>query len=682
MASGSISGSTNNRYIVAQINWQANANVSGNYSDVSAQLFYRRTNSGYTTSGTIGGVIDIDGTDYGYGGHVSIGTGWVQVASASKRVYHNNDGTKGIWIGATGGISGTSMSSTSCGSGVNLDTIPRASGMSLSTSTIAAGGSFTVNISPHSSGFSHKIEITGVGDTISYSVGAGTRSQTVTIPKARVTSFSTKSSTSATVKLTTLNGSSAIGSTSNTITVTVPSDVKPSIGTVTLADATKAYSVLGAYAAGFSQVTATVPASVYHTDFTDTATIKSVTAVYNNTTYNAASGSFSFVPQAVGTANMTITATDSRGMTTSVTKAITVKAYTQPTVSVNASRCTASGTADDTGAYANVSLPATLDSTNVSGNSATVTLQYRPVGSTSSWTSVSVGTITKTQTLTKRISASDTQAFDLVATITDKITANSAAMTLSNAQVPLDFLKGGKGISVGKTATREGLDIAFPTYVEGGKVYVDGKTILDKFFPIGKLWVSADPTSPASIVGGSWEQIKDGVLFSAGHVYKKWEYLCDENASFTLTETSQVRYGRYDTYTYKTLSAGTYTANSALFGGDPYPGGAKVVDIYKSYSINAGDTGGEVVHELSQEEMPFHNHRIMTNQTATWHKPGYANTTWLFYPNNGTYANKQSTGNGNTPTWTGFAGGTVNNGNKPHNNMMPYRAVYMWRRIA
>ncbi|MSS18879.1 DUF859 family phage minor structural protein [Pseudoramibacter porci] len=522
MASGSISGSTSNRYIVAQINWQASANVSGNYSDVSAQLFYRRTNSGYTTSGTIGGVIDIDGTDYGYGGHVSIGTGWVQVASASKRVYHNNDGTKGIWIGATGGISGTSMSSTSCGSGVNLDTIPRASGMSLSTSNVAAGGSFTVNISPHSSGFSHWIDITGVGDQITYEVAAGVTSCTCTIPKKRVTTFPNSQSAQATVFLNTKTGSghdTKIGVVSQAITVTVPSDVKPSIGSVTLADATKAYSVMGAYAASFSQVTATVPASVYHTDFTDTATIKSVSAVYNSTTYDATSGTFKFYPNAAGTANMTITATDSRGMTAIVTKAITVKTYSPPTVSVNASRCTSSGTADDTGAYANVTIPATLDSTNVSGNSATVTLQYRPIGSTSAWTSVSVGTITKTQTLTKRISASDTQAFDLVASITDKITSNSAAMTLSNAQVPLDFLKGGKGIAVGKTATREGLDIAFPIYVEGRKVYVDGKTILDKFFPIGKTWISTDPTSPASIVGGSWEQIKDRFLLAAGSTF-------------------------------------------------------------------------------------------------------------------------------------------------------------------
>lgn len=260
-SSGTISGSTSNKYIACQLIWRATNNTAGNYSDITATWQFRRTNSGYTTSGTGNFRINIDGDSTWVQPRVSIGTSWVTVQTKSKRVYHNNDGTKSCYIGADGGISGTSLGSSYAGQTVNLDTIPRASGMSLSTSTIVAGGSFTVNISPHSSGFSHKIEITGVGDTISYSVGAGTRSQTVTIPKARVTSFSTKSSTSATVKLTTLNGSSAIGSTSNTITVTVPSDVKPSIGSVTLADATKAYSVLGAYAASFSQVTVTVPAS-------------------------------------------------------------------------------------------------------------------------------------------------------------------------------------------------------------------------------------------------------------------------------------------------------------------------------------------------------------------------------------------------------------------------------------
>lgn len=37
--------------------------------------------------------------------------------------------------------------------------------------------------------------------------------------------------------------------------------------------------------------------------------------------------------------------------------------------------------------------------------------------------------------------------------------------------------------------------------------------------PVGKLWASDDPTSPASIVGGTWEQIKDCFILSAGDTY-------------------------------------------------------------------------------------------------------------------------------------------------------------------
>lgn len=37
--------------------------------------------------------------------------------------------------------------------------------------------------------------------------------------------------------------------------------------------------------------------------------------------------------------------------------------------------------------------------------------------------------------------------------------------------------------------------------------------------PVGKLWASDDPTSPASIVGGTWEQIKDHFILAAGDTY-------------------------------------------------------------------------------------------------------------------------------------------------------------------
>ena len=37
--------------------------------------------------------------------------------------------------------------------------------------------------------------------------------------------------------------------------------------------------------------------------------------------------------------------------------------------------------------------------------------------------------------------------------------------------------------------------------------------------PVGKPWISDDPTSPASIVGGTWEQIKDRFILAAGDIY-------------------------------------------------------------------------------------------------------------------------------------------------------------------
>lgn len=52
------------------------------------------------------------------------------------------------------------------------------------------------------------------------------------------------------------------------------------------------------------------------------------------------------------------------------------------------------------------------------------------------------------------------------------------------------------------------------------EVYINNTSLLNMFFPIGKLWISTDPTSPASIVGGSWEQIKDKQILAAGDTYK------------------------------------------------------------------------------------------------------------------------------------------------------------------
>ena len=43
--------------------------------------------------------------------------------------------------------------------------------------------------------------------------------------------------------------------------------------------------------------------------------------------------------------------------------------------------------------------------------------------------------------------------------------------------------------------------------------------LLNYAYPVGSLYMSAESTSPASIVGGTWEQIKDRFILAAGDTY-------------------------------------------------------------------------------------------------------------------------------------------------------------------
>lgn len=45
------------------------------------------------------------------------------------------------------------------------------------------------------------------------------------------------------------------------------------------------------------------------------------------------------------------------------------------------------------------------------------------------------------------------------------------------------------------------------------------KNMLNKIYPVGSLYMSAKATSPASLFGGTWEQIKDLFILAAGDTY-------------------------------------------------------------------------------------------------------------------------------------------------------------------
>ena len=45
----------------------------------------------------------------------------------------------------------------------------------------------------------------------------------------------------------------------------------------------------------------------------------------------------------------------------------------------------------------------------------------------------------------------------------------------------------------------------------------------DKIYPVGSIYISAASTSPATLFGGTWEQIKDTFLLAAGDTYTAGE---------------------------------------------------------------------------------------------------------------------------------------------------------------
>lgn len=86
----------------------------------------------------------------------------------------------------------------------------------------------------------------------------------------------------------------------------------------------------------------------------------------------------------------------------------------------------------------------------------------------------------------------------------------------------------------------------------------------------------------------------------------------------------------------------------------------------------AGSTGGEAAHTLTAEEMPSHNHiDHKSARLAVWDSDaGITNVA------------KGSYGDSLLQFLSYGIGLNVAGGDQPHNNMPPYLAVYMWKRIA
>ena len=213
-------------------------------------------------------------------------------------------------------------------------------------------------------------------------------------------------------------------------------------------------------------------------------------------------------------------------------------------------------------------------------------------------------------------------------------------------------------------------------------------SVRNAIYPVGSIYMSVNSASPASLFGGTWEQIKSGFLATAGYSYQQWQYECAENASFTLTKETNCRFGVDGSYIYKTLAAGTYSAVLATFGsGDPAPNVKKHVDIFKTITITAGSTGGEAAHTLEAEELAPHGHcEVAYNSWGSGTMSSLVSGVKDYLENAAGFRFDlnaiSSTGYFPWTTQTRNLYSRNAGGGKAHNNMPPYIGAYVWKRIS
>ena len=381
---------------------------------------------------------------------------WVDLREGSLTIDVGYGTTKDIAVGASwvfnDGVAGylpQTYVTAAVSVNVTLPMIAGASAPSASAASVQLGQSVTISTNRiEGTGFTHKL--TYQFGSASGTIAEGVGDSTVWTPSLDLaTQIPNAVSGTAIITCATYSGSTLIGSKQLTLTLTVPESVKPTV-TASWEDVSGAYDLLGTFVQNVSKLAVTVNGTGIYG-----STITGAQITLDGKSYGGG------CLTDAGERTLTATVTDSRGRTGTAVYIITVAAYSVPALKLSASRCLEDGTADDTGDHATITVSGHVTQVNDS-NSATLSLNW---GSNSETVTLSPGDIFYQ---TEPVYADPNATMPITAVLSDKLVSASRTMVLSTGYATLDLLAGGKGISFGKAATREGFECAMPAYFSGG----------------------------------------------------------------------------------------------------------------------------------------------------------------------------------------------------------------------
>lgn len=458
--------------------WKENSqNVGGNSSNVTVTL-YLDSISGYgsisdaTNSGTS---ITINGNTYSWSTTSSVGAnGTKTLGSHTVNIPHNSDGTKTFSFSAVHNVditwSGSYIGTVTVSGTGTLDTIARKSTVSLNKASTDIGTQVRITIGRASTAFTHTLTYDWGGNIGTIASKINYSQHDWTVPTSFYSILKNATSGWGTIHVETFNGSTSLGKNSVKLTTTVPSNIVPSIGSITAVEANTAITskvAMGTniFIQGMSYVTFTMGSVSAGTG----ATISTYRFNFDNWDQYGGTAKTFKNPTGTGTKTVTAYVTDSRGRTASRTLNVTLVAYSAPTIS----SVTAVRSDGGIGTRVAVTRKGTISSLS-SKNKYTTMIQSGPKGGamTTDTASTSTGAAGATAiNLTNTLAATFaiTNSYTITVTVSDLFNTASSVAIISTASALMDL--GLTGVGFGKI--HEGQ----------AAVEVTGGVIIDHYMP-------------------------------------------------------------------------------------------------------------------------------------------------------------------------------------------------------
>ena len=642
-----------NAYTLTMNVTESNINTTNNTSVVKVVGTITKSGSyGAQNSNGSSNTVVIDGTSYSYNVPFNLyANNSVQIFSQTKTVTHNSDGSKTINVSWTfnGNIGGSYNPNGTVSGSVKLTTIARKSSPSVSPTSVtlpSTSGStaVTINTNRKSSSFTHTIKLTLGGETISTRTGVGafttySYSELTNLVMPRTT---TVSSTTISVSCETFNGSSSLGSNTTSFSVTIGSGAAPSwpapqwtcldTNQATIALTNDANLLVQGVSIPVVTITAEQRAEAQYS-----ATMQKYAAQFDGKSYEAAYSSSDVAitldaPNTHGSQTLSVSAVDSRGLATIASGPMTVLQYNAPAIDASITR--AGGYSSE----ATLSIAGTYSHSDELANTINTTsgVKYRyKRSSESTWSDwinrpvtleTEVSTYAGEQIVPEKPTGAEAEtgkysALDLVLELASEYQWDievSCTDSLRTTTVSLT-------LSVGRPAFYIGSD---------GRVAVG--------------------MQPAQTLDSNYR----GHLEVDGTIYSKGKEL-------VMSHVGQV---------IMTTTLNTAAKVQAVYGGVWESWGAGRVPVGvdpNDADFNAPNkSGGAKTVTLTQSQIPKHKHS---------------------YPGGGDFVGVDSTsgqkfgfaqGNFVNLVWK-TGGSTAESGSgQAHNNLQPYVAVYMWRRVS